>query len=171
MQGFLAYITPVQSGGPVDPGYGQPAPPEQIWGGRPPSGSWPGWGPPPANPPGIWGPPGPFPTPPIANVPGLPPTTNPPGFGPHPSHPIVHPQPPQPPGGGGGQPGTPTPPINLPPEPAPPGYKWEMHYAPQLNGWIWVLVPAPTTPPEPPGYNPPSGGNVPQPVAPKPATK
>lgn len=47
---------------PVDPGYGQPVPPDMIWGGRPPP-PWypggPGWVPKPPDPPtSIW-PPGP----------------------------------------------------------------------------------------------------------------
>lgn len=68
---------PPGGGGPVDPGYGQPAPPDVIWGGRPPGGGgWPGWGPPPAWWPGA-------PSHPI------PPTIWPnPG---HPAHPIVIP--------------------------------------------------------------------------------
>lgn len=65
------------------------------------------------NPPGIWGPPGPWPTPPIAFPPGTWPGQNPP----HPAHPIVLPpeqvppdmKPPAPP-----QPGDPTTPVPPP---------------------------------------------------------
>jgi hypothetical protein len=86
---------------------------------------------PPAQPPGIWGPPGPWPSPPIY----IPPT--PPAGGPvYPSHPIYLPP------VISGPPGPwPTPPIHLPPEQPPeevppgPGNGW--NYYPQL-GWVWT---------------------------------
>lgn len=175
MKPFLALITPIGdtdahpehpivlpppgSGGPVDPGYGKPTPPDVIWGGRPPGGNWPGWGPPPAwwpghpshpIPPGIWPqppqppaggggdkPPGiwgganePFPTPPIANVPGAP-GWKPPEIPPNP--PVIWPGP--------GPLPNPDHPISKPPSEAPPGYDWYLEYLPLRGGWVWVLGP------------------------------
>lgn len=92
---------------PVDPGYGQPTPPDMTWGGRPPPGSisgGPDWLPKP--PLGIWG----------GGNEGFPthPIVIPPGFidGVHPSHPIVIPPP--------AVPGHPAHPIVIPPEVWPP---------------------------------------------------
>lgn len=93
VKGYLELVaTPGEPSGPVDPGYGQPTPPDVIWGGRPPG----------YYPPGFWPgspPPRPHPTPPpvISGGPGslppfvMPPIVLPPGFidGVHPEHPIV----------------------------------------------------------------------------------
>lgn len=155
MQPFYALIIPM---GHHDPG----AHPEHpIAPGGPPPSVWPGPGPLPhpehpiaGPPPSIWPSPG-HPEHPIY----YPPTVWPePG---HPEHPIVIPKPPDPPSGSG----DPEHPINLPPEQAPPGYKWVLAFHPKI-GWGWVLVPSKPEPPKPPGYNPPSGGNIPQPVDP-----
>lgn len=167
----LAYIIFLPTGGepthpivlppnqsPVDPGYGVPAPPT-IW----PSPGYPAH--PIYYPPGIWG--GgnvPMPTPPIANVPGAP------GFKPphimNPIPPIIWPDPPEPPISKPPEPpgGSPEHPINLPPGPPPEGFHWELVFHPLLGGWSWALVQGDPPKPPPPGYNPPSGGNVPQPV-------
>lgn len=70
-------------------------------------------------------------------------------YPPFPAHPIVLPDPPtEPPPGG--QAGTPEHPINLPPPDliGQSGH-WVQAYFPQLNGWIWVWVPAANTPPHP----------------------
>lgn len=105
----------------------------------------------PNNPPGIWG--GgnqPFPTPPIANVPGVPgyrppghiwdptfptpPIANAPGVGPNPNPPNW------PPGQGANIPGHPI--ENPPPITPPDGYEWKQTYSPpSRGGWEWSLVP------------------------------
>ena len=76
-------IPPPGPGGPVDPGYGKPTPPDVIWGGRPPPGG------------GSWVPPqpgDPHPSHPIA-LPGDPwwPTDPPPTIPPPGSPPVVLP--------------------------------------------------------------------------------
>lgn len=163
MEPFLAMITPVQSPG-------QPQPPPGIWG---PPGPWPT--PPihlppvtPGQPPlGIWGPPGPWPTPPIHLPPGQPPLGiwGPPG--PWPTPPIH-----LPPGGPGlpplgiwGPPGPwPTPPIYLPPgSEIPPPEEGKMYVVINIPGYGWKIIQIPI-PVIPPPYNPPVGGNVPQPI-------
>lgn len=128
---------PPQWGGPVDPGYGVPRPP----------GTWGGAG-------------EPMPTPPIVippGKPGDPPTVWPPPG--RPAHPIVLPPDPpptvwpDPPGKPpGGQTGSISNPINLPPAGAggtQPGF-WALAYFQELDGWVWVWVPAPTEPSTPP---------------------
>jgi|SRR6516164_4275734 len=121
---------------PVDPGYGVPAPPDVIWGGRPPPQVTPPiYYPPvfPAHP--IVPPPGGVVTPPIYYPPEIWP---PPGGPVHPAHPIVLPEPPEvpteppiaPPGGGLGE-------------------GWQWYYSP-VYGWILV-------------WKPPGGGGKPQP--------
>lgn len=99
------------------------------------------------KPPGIWG--GgnePFPTPPIANVPGAPGYRPPVGIWPGPGDPDF-------PGGGkppdigpppgGGDSGSPTHPINLPPDALGDTGFWHETYAPKAGGWVWVWVPFP----------------------------
>jgi hypothetical protein len=119
---------------PVDPGYGIPAPPDVIWGGRPP----------PMVTPPIYYPPV-FPAHPIVLPPGQPPVVAPPiYYPPTPSHPIVLPEPPE----------VPTePPI------APPGGGisdgWQWYYAP---GTGWILV---WKPPGEGGKPQPPAGSVP----------
>jgi hypothetical protein len=150
----------------VDPGYGIPAPPDVIWGGRPPPHPAhpiaPGGQPPTATPP-IYYPPV-FPAHPI-----VPPPVDP-GYGipapplgiwggappAHPAHPIAP----------GGPPPTATPPIFYPPEvwpkpPVPPEVPpvmppgailppgWSWYYT---NIWGWVLV-----------WRPSDSGGKPQP--------
>ena len=135
---FYALIVPMAPPGPVDPGYGKPSPPL-----------------------GIWGPPGPWPTPPIYYPPvhPMPPIYYPPniGSGPGvPTHPIV--LPPQKPGepplgiwGGANQP-FPTPPIYLPgdkpTDPPKPAEGWSWAYSP-VYGWV-VLPPGGGGKPQPP---------------------
>lgn len=126
---------PQAPGGPVDPGYGVPTPPEQIWGGRPPSGNWPGWGPPPAwwpghpshpIPPGIWPTP-PGPKPPDTGAHPEHPIVLPgdPSWGdPHPEHPIVLPPP-----------NLPGPPPDNAVKPPPEGGGWGYWYP---YGWAYV---------------------------------
>ena len=72
------------------------------------------------QPPGIWGPTDPRPTPPIAGIPGLPGS---PGQQPHPEHPIVYPPDVGPPDGGQppSEPGSDKPP-------------------PPQGGWGWVAT-------------------------------
>lgn len=93
------------------------------------------------QPPGIWGPGDPFPTPPIANVPGVPgyrPPGSPPGIWPgpgplpHPEHPIVLP-PEQ------------VPPDQQPPETPPPGSVTPVPPPAGSAGW-------PVNPMTPPAY-------------------
>lgn len=158
---------PIHNPWPGDPGFVGPG--GGTWGGAgqpgpfPPPGTWGGAGQPGPfpNPPGTWGGAGqPFPTPPIhlpPNRPGEPPTIWPsPG---HPAHPIVLPPdpPPQvwpdPPGRPpGGQTGSISNPINLPPAGAggtQPGF-WALAYFQELKGWVWVWVPVANTPEPPP---------------------
>ena len=127
---------------------------------------------------GIWGPPGPWPTPPIVMPPGGGGTQPPqPPLGiwgpndPRPTHPIQLPPwagKPQPPTGGGGTPPTwPAEPPAFQPvgEPGPvAGYQW--FYSPTY-GWMLGVPPAGTTPPtEPPPVTPPT---EPPPTEPPPA--
>lgn len=92
---------------------------------------------PPSQPPGIWGPPGPWPTPPIAFPPGwvggVPPGGGPPGIwgppGPWPSPPISFP-----PGWVGGVP------PDKPPEPVSPPIDWKVVWTPS-DGWVVVGIP------------------------------
>lgn len=110
----------------------------------PPGGGGPG------QPPGIWGPTDPRPTPPISGIPGLPgyeppagggpgrPPGTPPGFwggGPHPMPPINYPEPPSGGGPGGGPPPHPEHPI--PPIPAHPIVlpPWKPTLPPDLPPW------------------------------------
>jgi hypothetical protein len=116
MQPFLALITPVGGGGPVDPGFGVPGwPAHPIAPGGPPPGIWPSPGHPAhpiapgGQPPGIWGGAGglpPWVMPPIA------PGGQPPGIwgptDPRPTNPIVIPP-------DAVSPGVPSHPIYLPP--------------------------------------------------------
>ena len=106
-------------------------------GGPPPVAGWtpPGYHPahpiaPGGPPPGIWGPPGPWPTPPIY----LPPAG---GGGEHPAHPIVIPMPP-------GAPGSPEHPIVIPPPvEGGPERKLEVNTVwTERTGWFIVAVPA-----------------------------
>ena len=143
MTGYLAYIIPLgdQGGGPVDPGFGKPLPPSQIWGGVGQPGPWPG--PPAGGPPLVPGWPS-IPPYPGQNPPGQQPPVIWPGPG-RPEHPWV------PPGPGSGPPLVPGWP-SIPPHPgqSPPG---------QLPGYIW----GPTDPrPTPPIYLPP-GATLPPP--------
>lgn len=117
---FLALVTPLAGDRPVDPGYGQPAPPPSVGGG-------------PVYPPTVW-------------PPGRPPTVGggpiepPPGVWPPPGHP-AHPLPEPPPSeGSDGKPevwppdhhvGHPLPPVIE----VPPGEK-----PPQVPGTIWPPV-------------------------------
>lgn len=166
MRPFYALIIPQgegAGGGPVDPGYGKPLPPEMIWGGRPgdwvprpPLGTWGGSGQPFPTPPiVIVDPPGggpplviwgggnaPFPTPPIVIELPKPPTDA------HPEHPIELPGKPEPgdpprPWGGSGE-GFPTPPIVIqpPPDPSgkPPLFTWKVGWREDV-GWVVVGVP------------------------------
>lgn len=137
---ILCWLIPIDTGAHPEhpivippPGGGGGAPPG-IWG---PPGPWPsppiqlppGWGS--GNPPGIWGGGGvPMPTPPISNVPGAP-GYQPPQGG-HPEHPIYYP-----PGiWGGGNVPMPSPPIAG--VPGAPGYQ-----PPQIPG---IDIPKPSQP-------------------------
>jgi hypothetical protein len=162
-RGSLAYIMLLDDR-PVDPGYGVPAPPDVIWGGRPPPmpahpivlppgqpvypahpiappppGVWP-----PQPPVGVWPPPG-YPAHPIVPPPvdpgyGVP--VPPPGVWPspppHPAHPIVLPEPPTPPE---------HPPILPPGGGLGEGWQWVWS-----DRWGFILV-----------WYPPEGGGKPQP--------
>jgi hypothetical protein len=90
----------------------------------------------PGDPPTIWPSPG-TPTHPIVLPPDPPPT--------------IWPTPPgKPPGG---ETGSVSNPINLPPATAggmQPGF-WSLAYFEELNGWVWVWVPVPTPPTATPG--------------------
>lgn len=44
-----------------------------------------------------------------------------------------------------------TTPVNNPPYPAPDGYTWVFGFLPNMNYWIWVLVPNPQPPSSPAG--------------------
>jgi hypothetical protein len=62
----------------------------------------------------------------------------------HPIPPTVWPEPPGPPPGG--ETGSISNPINLPPSEAggtTPGF-WALAYFQEINGWVWVWVPVPT---------------------------
>lgn len=147
------YVEVENAGGPVDPGYGVPGPPPQIWpspghpahpiapGGRPPS-IWPSPGHPAhpiapgGPPPGIWGGAGEgFPTPPIFLPPSGGHPGQPPGIwgppGPWPTPPIYIPSPP---------PEYPNPPPEAT-KPPPEGGGWGYD-----EQWGWFLVPPPGTP-------------------------
>lgn len=171
MQPFFAQIIPVQAPGPVDPGYGQPAPGVPTHPIYNPPGIWPAPGVPThpiapgGPPPSVWPPPG-RPTHPIYNPPGIwPPPTQPEPQPPHPEHPIVLPPGSTVPPGVGiwpdpGPPPTPEHPIVLPPD------KYAVIvYVPGL-GYQAIVLPYP-----PLGFNPPSGGAVPSPVASRPPAK
>jgi hypothetical protein len=154
---------------PTPPGGAQPpwwpgAPthpiPPTVWpnppvSGQPPTGQPPGYPSHPIYYPGFPGAPT-HPIPPtIWPDPGPPPgiIVQPPWWPGHPEHPIppeIWPTPPGPPPGG--QTGSISNPIELPPSEdggSQPGY-WALAYFPQLSGWIWVWVPVPGTPATPP---------------------
>jgi hypothetical protein len=141
MAGYLAYIIPVETGGLGGPRPDNTLPGQQpgIWG---PPGPWPT--PPIAmppggsagQPPGIWGPTDPRPTPPIY----IPPEGSPPPLGiwgptdPRPGYGLPGPQP---------HPEHPiVPPPNLPPT-TPEGGKidWKTGWTP-ATGWVVVGIPA-----------------------------
>jgi hypothetical protein len=157
MNGYLAYIIPIDSGNapthPIAPGGPPPYPshpiPPSVWPNPPGQG--------PGNPPGTWGGDAPWPgyaTPPIApggQPPGIwggrPPNyvdIGGPGPQPGPSHPIAPGG--RPPGiwGGANEP-FPTPPIFIPPG-MPPATQpegpidWKTAWSPQ-TGWIVVGIP------------------------------
>lgn len=103
---------------------GGPIVPPDGGGGKPPVGIWPGPGDPDypgggPKPPTVW--PGP-------GDPDFPGGGKPPDIGPPP---------------GGGDPGSPTHPINLPPDALGDTGFWHEAYAPKAGGWVWVWVPFP----------------------------
>src|SRR6516162_3867330 len=139
-RGSLAYIMLLDDR-PVDPGYGVPAPPDVIWGGRPPPMVTPPIYYPPSVPPGqpVF-PAHPIVPPPVDPGYGVP--VPPPGVWPspppHPAHPIVLPEPPTPPE---------HPPILPPGGWLAEGWQWYW-----TERWGFVLV-----------WLPPGGGGKPQP--------
>lgn len=168
MDAFLALIVPMPGLPAQPPGGGAPPPgipTHPIW--RPdlgPSHPIAPGGPPPS----IWPGPGPLPHPEHPIAPGGPPPVIWPGPGPlpHPEHPIAPGGPPPGIWGGGNEP-FPTPPIVIPPPlPDSPLPDDKMLVLINIGGkWYWAVIDRPAEPGEtPPGYNPPSGGNVPQPV-------
>jgi hypothetical protein len=147
MRPFLAYIMPVETGGPVDPGFGVGSPGSPggpggpggglgIWGGpfdppRPTHPIAPG-----GRPPGIWGGPplypdigGPGPQPPTGVPPGIwGPPQMPPGFWGGGMGPGVQPQP------------HPDHTLPKPPDPVEPPVEWKAVWHP-TEGWVVVGVP------------------------------
>lgn len=138
MAPFKAWIIPIDDNGKP------PQTPPGIWGGaNEPFPTPPIYlpGTPGQRPPGIWGGANePFPTPPIVIPPDKPGTWPPPNPA-HPAHPIVTPPPSDKPPGGGDT-GSITNPINLPPDTlreVQHGF-WQLAFFPELGGWVWTWV-------------------------------